>query len=608
LLNFFKKKKSNKTLIQESKITENIKIVKEEIFENESIKVINIPKICCLDILDKDIQLLEKNGFNITSGTLGKKVNVPNKQQREYHKVLPNSNIPNNLHEYEITILDLNNSSVIDYDIKNHTKIEHTGTDSVSLSSEYPETIFNPQPFGSNLLQNRLNQLNDKEHLIITFTTASYSVNYQFLHTQNDKVTYGKNIEYKIYDFCWTPLLKEKKGERIIVVSEMNKKLKEFLSKYVNQMSYNQTFYHPTDYNNKKDDNYFPLLENTNGDIVSMIASINNKTIFYFPQIKDKAGFLNEFLSEIAPSMFPDLFPYSTTHNWKKEEDYWLPNHEQLIKSKKLLIKEYEHKLKTIDTQIKKNEEKFSFLHLILMETGDNLVANIMKYLKWLGFENITDMDETKNENMIFEEDIQIDIDKGLLIIECKGIGGTSKDYECSQISKIKHRRCEERDKFDVFALYIVNHQRHKAPLARENPPFTKEQINDALNEKRGLLTTWQLYNLYFDIEKEILTKKEAREVLLEYGLIEFKPKNLIFVDEPKKFYQNNIICSVNIEDIALKVNDILFIERNNKFSKVTILDIQENGKSFKSVNNGKFGLKLDKPIKRNSKIWKKLI
>jgi hypothetical protein len=612
LFNFFAKKKSNKKIIKELKANDNIGVDEELKVMNKSIKTIERPKICCIDIEESDIKELEKSGFNIQSGTLGTKINIPNKKKGESHNVLPNYDIPKNLHEFDITIVDLGNDKTIDYQPMEHNRDKHTGISSKFLYSPYPETIFNPKPFGSSILQKSLDKLEDKEHLIITFLTPSYKVEYQTININIDSNRFGKKFTKNIYTFQNDiPLNIAKDGEEVSVC-DVDQILKEFLTKYSNQMIYNQTFTHLLKFNNDGvgsfDKRYKPLLENLNDDIVSMLHYDKNKTFFYFPQVKDKSKFLNEFLSEVAPSLFSNLFPNSTQNKWKEEEEYWLPNHKSLIEDKQSLIQEYEQKLQKKEKEIISNLKQYSFLHKILTETGNDLVTSIIQYLKWVGFGNITDMDETKDESQTLEEDIQIEFDNGLLIIECKGIGGTSKDCECSQISKIKHRRCEEREKFDVFALYIVNHQRHKAPLTRTNPPFTKEQITDAKHDKRGLLSTWQLYNLYFDIEKEILTKKEAREILLEYGLIEFKPKNLIFIYEPKKFYQNNIICSINIEDIELKVDDILFIERNNKFSKVTILDIQENGKSTKSANNGKFGLKLNQPIKKNSKIWKKII
>jgi len=87
-----------------------------------------------------------------------------------------------------------------------------------------------------------------------------------------------------------------------------------------------------------------------------------------------------------------------------------------------------------------------------------------------------------------------------------------------------------------------------------------------------------------------------------------FKHNKFILIDEPKEFFPKIKVCIINIEDTELKVGDILLVEKDNKFSKVTIIDIQENDKSVKSANNGELGLKLDTSIKKNSKIWKKII
>src|SRR5690606_19221619 len=136
---------------------------------------------------------------------------------------------------------------------------------------------------------------------------------------------------------------------------------------------------------------------------------------------------------------------------WKQNQDYWLPNHNELLNDKELIDKEYKAKISSKEKEIESNLKKYSFLHDILSESGDELVKALEKYLKWLGFENVINVDEQNTENTVLEEDIQIELENGLLIIECKGIGGTSTDSDCSQISKIKHRRCKERNSFDVY-------------------------------------------------------------------------------------------------------------------------------------------------------------
>ena len=165
--------------------------------------------------------------------------------------------------------------------------------------------------------------------------------------------------------------------------------------------------------------------------------------------------------------------------------------------------------LNRIEGEIESNQSKYQFLHDLITETGDSLVKSIECFFAYLGFRNIINMDETNPD--IKEEDLQISLEQGLLVIEAKGIGGTSKDSECSQISKIKFRRAKERNKFDVFALYIVNHQRYLPPLERKNPPFSEKQIEDAQSDERGLLTTYELFKLYFHISNYYLLSKYYR-------------------------------------------------------------------------------------------------
>jgi len=570
------------------------------------------PRICCIDIEQKDIDCLKQSGLNIEStGTLGTKVKVPNKTVGNNIEVLPNHELPNNLHEYDITILDLNNETLKEYVEAEHTRISHTGMSGISLLSIYPETVFNPRPFGSYILRNELDKLEDKKHLIICFATKKYDVDYQPIKIETNRYDSNKVFKHNIFDFqSWSPLADSKEGTEVSVCVK-NEELNNCLNKYINEITYSQTFYHPTNYDNGKDtpmSEYVPLMRNMSNDIVSMMILDGNKTIFHFPQVEDKGKFLKEFLIQVAPSLFEDLFPYSTAFKWKNDDNYWLPQHKILLTEKELLETGYKQKITEKHQEIEDNKQKYSFLHDMLTESGDKLVKAIIIFLNWLEFDNVRDVDAGKNEDAILEEDIQIELDDGLLVIECKGIGGTSKDSECSQVYKIKNRRCKERGKFDVYALYIVNHQRFLPPLNRKNPPFTEHQIQDAKHDERGLVTTWQLFNLYHNIENGILSKEEARKLLLEYGLVKFKPQNRTYIDEPKEIFGDGEVCIVNIENIELSVGDTLFVEKNDKFEKVIIEDIQLNGKSIEKANKGELGLKLNKAIKKKSKLYKKRV
>src|SRR5690606_33827519 len=82
---------------------------------------------------------------------------------------------------------------------------------------------------------------------------------------------------------------------------------------------------------------------------------------------------------------------------------------------------------------------KYKFLSDLLVESGEALVSAVEEYLKWLEFESVVNLDDTNPD--LLEEDIQVDCKGRFLVVEIKGIGGTSTDKDCSQISKIKYRR-----------------------------------------------------------------------------------------------------------------------------------------------------------------------
>jgi hypothetical protein len=573
----------------------------------ETVETMERPRICCIDIKEEYLELLSKNGFNTYNGSLGSKVRVPNTYNKNNHLLLLNYDFPQNLHEFDILLIDLEGFKTIDYDIKENIRENHTGKTSISLLSSYPETLFDPRPITSKILRDYLDKITNRKYLVLVFSTESYDIEYEPVEISENSNQRQRTENHNIYSF-WNhiPVSTPKFGKEINI-NKMDIDFQSLLEKYKTDSTYNQTFYHPTNYKGMelvKDENYFPLMTNMNGDIISYFEINEFENLILLPQIKEKGLFLKDFLTKIAPSIFPELFPFSSSFGWKNNKEYWLPNHSNLIVEKSNLQKEYELKLQKSDLKIEENLNKFSFLHGILTETGDDLVYALINYLKWLGFENIVNYDETKTESTILEEDIQIELDEGILIIECKGIGGTSTDSDCSQISKIKHRRCKERNKFDVYALYIVNHQRFLPPLNRQNPPFTFNQLEDAKSDERGLLTTWQLYNLYFEIENKIISKAEARDSILKYGLINFRPANLTFLYEPNEFFNDNKICIVNVKDIMLRKNQDIYIEKNGKFETSKLLDIQLDGHSVENCNNGELGLKFDKKIPKKSILW----
>lgn len=555
-------------------------------------------KICCLNMEDEVCEFLSNN-FDVYNGSLGGLVDV-SKHLSKYNTVylLPNNNFPKNLHEYGIIVCDLNNIKIVDYIPEEHErKVIVEGYDAEYFVVEYPETHFNPIPYNVGVLHHEM-RYNSRQIINIVFQSQKESITYNIYNEKkNSKSPYYNSNNYSFtINFADVSLY----GKEIIMCdNDISKKL---FSNFIHELEYHQTFFYP-----KKlplSCSFVPLLQNKQGKIISYVYKSEHEVTIILPQMKSKKEFLKILFNDYLYKEYSECFPFIKQCSWKNQECYYLPGHKSLEEKKKEIVSKYEREISEIDIRIEDNKIEHQFLHDILTESGDLLVAAVIKYFKWLGFEDVTDKDKIL-ENGVYEEDIRIDLgEKGLLIVEVKGLFGTSKDHECAQISKIRYRRCEEREKFDVYALYIVNNERNVEPLKRTLPPFNQNQINDAKNDKRGMIYTWQLFNLYFNIEEGFITKDEVRNRLLEIGLIDLSP-TLIDIGEPYKYYQNNTVACVELNDTEISCGDILAYERDGRYYKVKILEIQMDNKSVERVSNGRVGIKFNVSLPNGIRLYK---
>lgn len=592
----FKRKNDNKTV-------ENSDI-KTDCDTNIEYAVIPKPQICLIDFESEVIDSIQKRGFNIRSATLGTPIHVTNTKLYDKTLCLLNFDLPSNMHEYDIIAIDMNEKEPIPYDVSENIREHNKSNKSPYFVTEYPQTIFDPRAFSARILKSRLSNIIDRKYILIVFASQSEEHEYTIASIENDG--YRKNYTEKCHNYLFmNESYFEKnlygKETEVVVDSDI---LRNLLNSINELFYYEAVFYHPTYWVNSKNirnEDFVPLLVNNNKEIVSYFYLASEALIFVFPQMKAKGKMLIPLLEEILPSLIPDVFPNSTLFSWKDKEEYWLPNHKELVEEKVRIEKEYKEKVSKIDIKTKENIIEYSFLHDLITETDEKLVDAVKKFLEWLGFKSVNKMD---SEDKLKEEDLQVELENGLLIIEIKGIGGTSKDSDCNQISKIKYRRCKERNNFDVFALYIVNHQRYLAPKQRKNPPFSETQIIDAENDERGLLTTWELFKGYFYIINGIINKEHARKKILSTGLVKLIPNNFKLLGKTTEVFKDGLVFILKIDNTYIKVGDSLIISLDDSFERVNIINLQLDDKNINEVSSGEIGFLIDKPIKKNTLIY----
>jgi len=591
IINLFKRKNGN------SPRTEQDKKAKGEV----EIMFYPEPRICLFDLEEN---YLVTKGYNCYAGSLGVQLEIPNTTRRNETLCGLNHDFPPNLHEYQILIINLQNDKKDIYsdNMFNFEKNAHKKT--YSFLTEYPESIFDPRGYTAEILSDIIKELTEKEFILIVFSDSEKITQYDLLEIDSDGSKVVSRDKYSNYSFKEMPIKSNKYGKIINIIQGI-KIISNFLNKFKDEFSYSVVFEHPTHYEGGKyikNENFIPLMTNGDAEIISYLEFQKESVIFVFPQISDKNKFLEILLSSVLPELFPSIFPHNSKFAWVDNSDYVLPNQLQLLSQKEELQEDYNRKLLAIEKAIEENYKQYSFLHDLITQTDSKLVKAVEVFFKWLGFENIINVDET--DPKLKEEDLRIELDDGLLVIEVKGIGGTSTDSECSQISKIRYRRAEERGKFDVFGLYIVNHQRYIPPKERTNPPFNDTQIKDAVSDKRGLLTTNDLYKLYGLIEEGIITKENAQKCLLNYGLVQFKPENIFSLGMPTEYLKECKVVILNLNGTIVKKGDEILAYKKDSYLKCQIISIQKGDIEVEETDIGEIGLLLSKSIPRNSELF----
>lgn len=575
-----------------------------DIIDPQEVVTHELPQICLFDFEDNIIDAFKTASYNCSEGTLGKLVRVPNNQRNQEHYLTPNLSFPVNIHEYDILAFNMSYFEETDYEGNQVSLNNVTGKATYALRSAFPETLFNPRPFATRLLSKEINKILNKESIVIIFADRMESIDYQEVEIGSYQNTITENYEiantcfYDRFPYCYN------KSGLIMKSPEMELKLTRLLLKYAKGSRYEVAFRHPTHWDNhgqSKDGNFLPLLVNNDDEIISFYHAHSEGKVLVFPNIEDKKNFLLELFNSHLSEMFPNIFPFHGQFSWLDNGDYLLPGEANLIAERKEIEKQYSKAVLKNESSVIELKAEFKFLRDLISESGDNLVSAVEYYLRWLGFSSVINLDDANPE--ILEEDIQVDCGDRFLVVEIKGIGGTSTDKDCSQISKIRYRRAEKRLKFDVFGLYIVNHQRYMSPESRRNPPFSENQVNDALLDKRGLITTYSLYKAYEQIANGVITKEEVRENLFEYGLIEPKPTNLISLGKPDELFMSGQVAIVNLEGTKLNKGMDIFVKKSGVFNKLKISSLKVNDEDVDEISDGEVGIKVNGFVKNNSEL-----
>lgn len=563
-----------------------------------------------MDLTNECIDYIKSLELNVYEGSLGSVFTIKwdSSRFRGTKTLLIDIDIPVNLHEYHVFIHDMENPNVKNYKADEHF-ISHVENDEERhIECRQPVNTIDLRPLGTKQLYERFKENSREKRIEILFVGHEHCVEYYSNvvdGTQPSKMGGYSNLE------GWDLLPgKEKIGDRVQI--EDNTISKVLFQGRENKLKYHRAFITPTEYDGKErvtDCRFMSLLKNESGECVSYLYFYSKNHIkFVLPQAKNKAGVLKDLFENVLFKWFSDFFPDVEARNWIHSEIYKLPDEIEIQQRIEAKREEYNREIATLEEDAKAISVKNFYLKQLLTESGTPLVKAVKSFLEWLGFENVIDKDETLKEGELKEEDLCFEYEGSHIYMEVKGINGTSTDAECSQVDKIVNRRMRELKTTNVHGMYVVNHQRNVEPLKRQSPPFNKNQIKDAENQSRTLVYSTQLFALYSDIVNGYVTKKQAREEMLQVGLAQFHT-HLKSLGIPYDYYKEDTIICVDIQDTLVSVGDTLYYKDSlQRLVDLKVESLQQEKQSLDCVTNGRIGIKVNRKVQRNKEIFKKWI
>lgn len=548
----------------------------------------NIPLIYLLNTnLDSEKEL-QASGFNAHRYKLNGYVNK--EQSYRASSISYMQSIPENIHEAEIIVIDTTLS-----------EFSHgAGSSSpVSVYFDHTPSYVDLLPIDISAINNRIFST-EKDQAVIVFCDSNTETAYAIINgpARNPRV-----FEFSTYNFNNSYFgVIDRTGNRFKKPDSVHaKELTDLIFKYSRDSKYNVVF------SGVNDDDVI-LAENEGGEAISFIRLIRGKVFIFLPVIFNKTAFLNELFSNVLPDMrlFEDYFPNNGSFQWVNSDLY--VSYEEKTKAIEIekLKSEYEKNLLKLQSELIDISNKNENLKTksLLTATDDELVLSVKWFLEYIGFENVIvpdeDVDEEKGE--VLEEDLNIKTPAKTYLFEVKGIGGTSSDDQCAQISKIVYRREEANHDHNYKGIYIVNHQRHKNPKERKNPPYFKQQVLDAAIAHRGMTYTYDLFQVYHMIESGILDKADVREAFNQRGLIDFR-KSLKPLTCDHTFREINVYSFdlTKTPDTTISDKDRIVVkDEDNHWHLLSIAGIQINKKAIDEAtafSGASAGVKVDRIV-----------
>ena len=574
----------------------------DERLSSEEENEVNTPNILLIDLSNETYDELKSKGFNVSKGSFGSPYSVY--KSDKYNFVKGEADLPV-ISEQDVVIIDLVKKPI------NSNEIKYEDPGNIKKLFQSSENgIIDIRPNSMDIYLEKFDRIFENGRFFVIFAESLFEEDYILGKSDKYGKINGDHITYNNWSFLSilnNLFVINNQGKEINIKHDVSP-FNEFFKKHLGNSKYNCVFEYVVD------DEFLTLLENRFDESVGCLISINDSEkqghILILPDMPRTPELILDLLNEVLPSLSPNLFP-NVKGKWIEEDEYEFKYIKDLKNQIEEIAIEAKTKIEKIEEDISSERREYGFLHGILTGTGDELVDDVQKCLKFIGFNNVVDADEFVKEGEDKEEDLQIFDNEVKLLVEVKGPSTKTKNTYVNQISNYVSRRRKEWKTFDLDGVLIINHQRNIPPLKRDNTTvFTRNQINDAERDDICLITTWELFLLIRGLIKYNWNPKVIRDLFYQSGRISAIPSNYEPIGQIFTTIKDKGVIGIEINKGDLSKGQMIGYIISNEFFEENVESLQIDNKDIgnatvgdkvgitsKFINNLKEGLTVYKII-----------
>lgn len=546
------------------------------------------PKVVMLDMAKDCVEVLEKKGYAVSTGSLGRPYKI--EKTSSYVPFRLNHALPN-YREQDILVVDFGKQPIQ----PKATGEENAARGATEFYAKGTLGIIDPRTRVAFGIGEELTKAFEFGMAVIIFIDSEIGhqtiVGNKGYHGPED----AREFDGRIWNL-FEPLNGFKvddAGGELLSPADSSSPLGRLVAKHLKGAEYRCTILPP--YHLR--DSWRPLAINRYGHVAGGLLSANkNSPLILLPRLPDQATFLAELFDEVLPELVPALFPDAAHQSWVNGPDYELADVLSIVHQKEEVVTKAQEELSKLDALIEETRARDGWLHDLITGTDDILANAVSRALQELGFQKVRDVDEERDkEGKSRREDLQVHDMDHVLVVDVKGVAGGTADNYALQADKHATLRDKEWRRGgpdhhptidNVTGLAIINHQRHLPPLDRENEmPFRQEMLDTADEHGTGLLTTWDLYRLVRNKQKWNWEAVVVMPLLYEKGRILPIPKHYQPIGTVAKVWSDKFGIVLNADE--LHDGDTIAVEFPVLFEQTMVTSIYVNDANVTVAKRG---------------------